>query len=420
MAVINSKYLNPFVIGIDIPNEYFCDRETETAKLLSRVYNGNNTVLTARRRIGKSSLLMHLLHQDEVKKGFNTLFVDIYQTKNMEDFVKQLCKSIQDPSYNMGQAVFKKLSDTIPEVKLYAKLKTGVFNAGVDVPIKTQQEKTLDSIFAFLEKTTKPNIVVFDEFQTIEEYPEKMSAMLRTLIQKMKNTHFIFSGSSKHMLQSMFKEENKPFYKSALSMELDIIPEPQYTEFCQRLFKARGKAIDQEAVHFAYNLFGANTLELQQIMNGVFAYTPNGKTANVDYVRYAIEDYLQDNDSYFRELFGNERSIKERNLIQCIAIEGIATGLTSQEKIQNYYLAGASSVSATLNKLTNAKKPLLVRIGDNGYRLLDKFFELWISNEMGILEQKYQTAEKMFKKERQMVLQTPKTDKPKKMPNIKI
>lgn len=414
-----TDYLNPFVTLIDIPDEYFCDRETETAKLISRAMNGNNTVLTAQRRVGKSSLLKHVLRQKITQEKFNTLYVDIYQTKSLSDFVRELSKALLNSPMAKGQKMQKSIAEIIPEIKFYAQLKAGPVAAGMETTVKNQYKETLDKIVKFLESTKKPNIVVLDEFQTIEEYPEKMSAILRTHIQTMPNTRFIFSGSEKHMLQTMFKEENEPFYKSAMPMELDIIPEYTYTQFCKKLFEKRNKRIDDEAIHFAYSIFGTNTLELQQIMNIVFAYTAPGQKADKEKVFYAIEDIIQDNDSYYRELFnsyGNrDRSVKEKNLIQCIAIEGLATNMTSQEMIQNYYLGGASSVSSTLEKLTRDKKAIVTRIGNDHYRLSDKFFELWIADQTGILQEKLDTAEQMFKKERALIKNGLGTKKPKSL-----
>ena len=65
-------FTNPFVMNPDIPDIYFCDRETETAWLISTIINGNNAVLTAERRMGKSSLLKHVLRQKEITNDYNT------------------------------------------------------------------------------------------------------------------------------------------------------------------------------------------------------------------------------------------------------------------------------------------------------------------------------------------------------------
>ncbi|MBO4434111.1 MAG: hypothetical protein J5769_01490 [Bacteroidales bacterium] len=60
MAKTINKVANPFFTTIMIPDEYFCDRDAETAKMLGYLQNGNNIVLKAQRRIGKSSLILHL------------------------------------------------------------------------------------------------------------------------------------------------------------------------------------------------------------------------------------------------------------------------------------------------------------------------------------------------------------------------
>ena len=74
------KPLNPFFIGTDIPDKYFCDRKNETAEIIRYIKNGNNVVLKAPRRVGKSSLIKHVLAQDEIAKHYNTLYVDVFGT----------------------------------------------------------------------------------------------------------------------------------------------------------------------------------------------------------------------------------------------------------------------------------------------------------------------------------------------------
>ena len=86
MAGNNSRPTNPFYTGIRIPDRYFCDREKETESIIGMIENGNNIVLKAGRRIGKSSLILHVLNQERVLKNYNTLYVDLFGTKNYDDF----------------------------------------------------------------------------------------------------------------------------------------------------------------------------------------------------------------------------------------------------------------------------------------------------------------------------------------------
>ena len=400
---------NPFYTTINIPNKYFCDREMETAKMISMLTNGNNIVLKAQRRIGKSSLILHLFEQPEIKRYYNTIRVDLYKTVNEADFVKELSSSLLDAPFAKEQKIKKAIFEAIPEIKVYAKLNLGPVSAGVETALKQQYEETISRIFKYLENTKKPNIVVFDEFQTIEDYPEKMSALLRTYIQKMNNTKFIFSGSERHMLASMFNENNKPCYKSALPMELLFIPRVTYSEFCKKLVERNGRRIETEATDLVYHLFMANTFDMQQVMNVAYSVSLKGSTITTDTVKDAIDYILYDNDAYYREILAQCATEKERNLLQCLAVEGLAGRLTSQEMINKYQLGGASSIQSSLKKMTDYHKRIIViKVGQNSYRLADKFFELWLSQQIGILDKKYTQAKELFKKEMDCSEQLPK------------
>ena len=70
--------MNPFVVTERYAGkEYFCDREKETKELVSNVINRRNTVLISLRRMGKSGLISHLYHQDNLKGGYECFFIDI-------------------------------------------------------------------------------------------------------------------------------------------------------------------------------------------------------------------------------------------------------------------------------------------------------------------------------------------------------
>lgn len=56
MRLGNRKLANPFICqGYESP-KYFCDREVETATLLSHLKNARNVTLISPRRIGKTGL----------------------------------------------------------------------------------------------------------------------------------------------------------------------------------------------------------------------------------------------------------------------------------------------------------------------------------------------------------------------------
>ncbi len=100
---------------------------------------------------------------------------------------------------------------------------------------------SLEEIFRTLESAGKRCIVAIDEFQQITNYPDKnMEALLRSYIQKLSNTQFIFAGSERHLLEEMFLDSARPFYNSADIQSIDVIEEQKYAEFVRRHFRKSG------------------------------------------------------------------------------------------------------------------------------------------------------------------------------------
>ena len=52
-----AKNINPFIVAGKISPEYFCDRVSESEKLIKSVTNGNNLVIISPRRMGTSGFI---------------------------------------------------------------------------------------------------------------------------------------------------------------------------------------------------------------------------------------------------------------------------------------------------------------------------------------------------------------------------
>lgn len=262
---------------------------------------------------------------------------------------------------------------------------------------------SLNEIFSFLEKTAKPNLVVFDEFQQISVYPEDMPGMLRKTIQRLNNTRVIFSGSNRRLLTRMFDDSTQPFYKSSREINLDIMrPEP-YVSFCQRMFKEYGKSIDPSTALYAYHIFANSTLSLQEVMNEVFSATDQGETAGIESIQEAIVTIIRQKEGGFRETLDRIENARTRNVLRCIADMGIATGLTATATLRKYHLDNASAVQNAIKYLTNPKVGLVVEIRPNYYRVEDKYLELWLQSKLGLLQQRLEESEMLLKKEREQI-----------------
>ncbi|MBQ6957848.1 MAG: ATP-binding protein [Bacteroidales bacterium] len=394
-----TKPVNPFFTGkIDFPDKYFCDRKEETNLLIKRIENGSNIVIKSPRRIGKSSLIKHLFRQREIQNKYNTLFVDIFGTKNMEEFVQELQSAFLNAPFAKTKVGRKRIINVLSSA--YFQLNTDPagnltgLRLGVTQP--SQTNVTLKEMFKFLEQTKRPNIIAFDEFQKINDYPENAAAILRSYIQQSNNTLFIFSGSSRHLLNSMFEYPMEPFYRSASSMDLAPIEMVPYTTFCQEMFRQYGKDIEMDAVAFVYKLFSANTYDLQEVMKETFQETRRNKTASIRDVQDAIGRLLDTRDMEFRDFLDKIENEKTRRLLLCIAHEGIAKGLTSGGMIKKYHLDNASSVQNGLKTLMGDNIHLITLVSKGVYQLQDRFFELWLARRDNTLQLKFDGVDQRF------------------------
>ncbi len=73
-----------------VEGDRFFDREAELDVLKARVQNGTHTLLTAQRRMGKTSLIRELLRRLKAEGHFETVFVDLEDATTAADAVVEI------------------------------------------------------------------------------------------------------------------------------------------------------------------------------------------------------------------------------------------------------------------------------------------------------------------------------------------
>lgn len=373
----SATLLNPFVVGRYVSERYFCDRREETAFLVKQIENGRNVALISPRRMGKTGLIQHCFNQPGLQKEYYTFFVDIYATASLAEFVYLLGKAVYEELKPKTVAWTERFFQVIRSLRVGFKLDALTGEPGFDISLGDIQspETTLDEIFEYLESVDRPCLVAIDEFQQIGSYEEKnVEALLRTKIQQCKRTFFIFSGSRRHTMSNMFNSSSKPFYQSAISMGLEAIPVDVYTDFALRMFEERGKHVDVDLVKAVYNRLDGCTWFVQMVMNELFALTDYGEFCGMDKLSVAWNNIIQVQEGSYKDLLAR-LAPKQKQVLQAIAREGEANGVTSQTFIRKYNLLSASSVQSALKALL--KNELVTQEGDS-YRVYDYFFGEWL------------------------------------------
>jgi len=369
------KKENPFVLNVYAGPEYFCNREKETDEIINAIENRRNLSLISYRRLGKSGLIKHVFNQLQKEKGLKLFYIDILDTTDLNGFVELLAREIIGKVDRSTMNLLKIFGNIVKSLrpKISVDPMTGRPEIEISIPNDVSPETSLSEIFLYLQKQDKHIIIAIDEFQQITEYPEQnMEALLRKYIQQLTNTTFIFSGSQKHLLLSMFSNYGRPFYQSSEILNLGKIEKETYKSFIQGKFEKGKIDIDLAALEIIMKYTKAHTFYVQYLCNKL--YSSNNKEINSEIVADTLLKILDENEV----VYFNYKKLLTRlqfNLMEAIAKEGGVKKPTSQDFLGKYHLGTPSSIRTALTALL--KKEMIFQ--DEGkINVYDIFFSKWL------------------------------------------
>lgn len=371
---------NPFVVTERYAGpEYFCDRETETAELLSNIVNGRNTVLISLRRMGKSGLVSHLYNKEEIRRGYECFFLDIYDTTSIDDFVLLFSKEVVSRLQSQEMKFIEKFISIVNSMRVSFGSDPVTGQPSIEVSLQEIKNpvKTLEQIFSFLESSSKPCVVTIDEFQQIADYKEgkKHIATLRTLVQSCVKTRFIFSGSNRRMMSKLFNSPSEPFFMSSSPIMLEPINKEKYVEFVSAHFGEADKPITTESIEYVYERFDGHTWFIQYVFNRLYEMSGKDTPATKELADEAVSYILSLFSPMFKEVFAR-MSEKQRALLVAISKERKVTAPTGEEFISKYSLRSASAVQGAMRPLVEDET---IAFNNGLYFITNRFFSLWLS-----------------------------------------
>lgn len=379
MNMNKMKYLpNPFLLqGYESP-VYFCDRQEETTQMVSHLRNGRNVTLISPRRIGKTGLIKNTFyHLTAEDKDVCCLYMDIFATKSLHDFVEQLGTLVVNELIRKNRSFMEKVLTFFSSLRPVLSMDPLTGEPSVSVSVEpTQEEITIQRIFLYLNESGQEVYIAIDEFQQIAEYPEKgTEALLRSYIQFAHHVHFIFSGSKQHLMTEMFATAKHPFYQSTEMMGLKPLDKDVYYAFCQHFFEEKDGSLDEEVFSGIYDTFEGHTWYVQCMMNRLYEMATD--VQGQEQVNQALLSVLQGREMQFEGLvqFFTENQFA---LLKAIAHEDVVPQPTANKFITAHKLSGASSVKAALKVLED--KELVYRT-PAGYIIYDRFMALWLKRK---------------------------------------
>ncbi|MDR0901772.1 MAG: hypothetical protein LBM92_03270 [Opitutaceae bacterium] len=369
---------NPFLVSGYQGPEYFCDREGETAKIISALANDRNVTLISPRRIGKTGLIHHVFHRLRSQdKDIRCFYLDIFSTQNLGDFVLLLGQTVLGKLDTYSESLARRLSSFFKSFRPTFFFDPASGAPSVSLSIQPEQAETgLRELFDYLKQSGRRCHIAIDEFQQITEYPAKgVEALLRSHMQFLPNVKFIFAGSKKHLMDAMFSSASRPFYQSTQKINVGEIPLDTYRDFALGLFAAGGKRAGAGVFDHIYNLMLGHTWYVQFVCNQVYALP--GAECSIADVDALVAGILREESATFKT-YCEMITRGQLRLLRAIAAETKIAGPQEAAFARKHNLPAPSSIHTALRALL--EKMLILRNEAGEYYVYDRFFSLWLKS----------------------------------------
>lgn len=378
---MKNENVNPFRFGALALDESFADREGEIAELAEDVRNGQDVVIFAPRRFGKSSLLWaasRKLTADAVLVAQ----VDLMTTPTKERLAAALAatvfEQIASPLERVKEkavAPFRGLSvrPTItvdPEDGAFS-FSFGVANREPDIDATI--ERLLELPAELGSARGRRTALVMDEFQEIVDIDPALPKLLRAVFQRQPEVSHVYLGSKRHVMERIFSDANEPFWRSAKSVELGPIDAAPFTAFIASRFQASGREIGTDTATALLELTGGHPYATQELCYFLWQQTPAGEPASASRLERALAAVLNSENAHF-SLLWEDASAVQKLVLQALAREPGRPFTSAYRK--RHELPAATNVQKALGAL---EKREVVASAGGEYWIVEPFLSEWLN-----------------------------------------
>jgi uncharacterized protein len=368
---------NPFRFGALALDEAFTDREEEIAELAADMRNGQDVVVFAPRRYGKSSLVWRVAQQ-LVTQRVLVAQVDLMRAPTKDRLAEKLAAAIHDD-------LATPLMRARDRLRVFADLRVAPIvtvdpqDASLSFsfdayPARHGIDATLEDLLALpgrLAAERKRRIVlVLDEFQEVMDIDPGLIKLMRSVFQEQGDVAHVYLGSKRHMIERIFNDENEPFWRAAKQMELGpIAPEP-FEAFAIERFAATGKRLRPATARAALEITGGHPYATQELLYFLWEERT---------LERALAAVLRSEHAHFSLLW--ERALAAQRLVlEALAADQPGHPLSSDYQ-RRHGLPSVATVQTALRALS--RDGIVDRRGRGSYAIAEPFLGEWISLQTG-------------------------------------
>ena len=377
-----AQALNPFRFGDLALDDAFTDREAELRELTADVLNGQNVVIFAPRRYGKSSLVWRATQQLTARRVL-VAQVDLMTAATKEQLAAKLAQAIYEEIATPLFRARERATQIFRSLRIAPVMTVDPADGSLGFSFRAGHaaqdvDATLEKLFQLPAELAAERhrrvCLVFDEFQEVLELDPNLPSLMRAVFQTQAEVAHVYLGSKRSMMEGLFNDANEPFWRSAKQMELGVIAPEDFAPFIRARFEATGKRVADAAVDTVLAITRGHPYATQELCYALWEETTARRRADAPELDAALARVLRAENAHF-SLIWDQASRVQRATLQALAREPLVSA-TSEEFRHRHSLPGGSSVQRALDALVDEE--LVLREGPGAYRIAEPFLAEWI------------------------------------------
>ena len=369
---------NPFKYGPIALDESFTDRDAEVAELSTDALNGQDVVIFAPRRYGKTSLV-HRVAQQLTRRRALVAEVNLWFTPTKEKLAGRLAREVADILGVAGRA--REIARAFAGLRITPTITVdpndGSFSFSFAAGHTSQDvDDTLEHLLRMLAETAvarkRQVVLIMDEFQEIAEIDAGLTKLLRSVFQEQPEVSHIYLGSKRHLMERIFNDANEPFWRSAKRVELGPIEPGEFKPFIEAGFRDNHRDIGDGIADRVLEITGGHPYATQELCYFLWAETEEGAAAGSEQFEIALAKLLRSEHSHFSDLWG--RSTANQRLLLTALADAPGRPLSEGYRAE-HGLRGASTTQKAIDALVHQE---IVAKQGGFVRIAEPFYEEWI------------------------------------------
>ena len=365
--------MNAFKYGCSVDGENFCPRPELSKSLRTYVTSGQNLVIQGERRIGKTSLVKETVSS---MRGWAMVYADFMGVRTVTDVCNRLADALArfDSSDTFMRKVFAALLHLRPVATVDAM--TGLPTITVDSRASADP-MSVTTVMNALETHVRGRkvCVVLDEFQDILEIGdgEQVLALMRSRIQFMPRTAFVFLGSARNRMLDIFMSPKSPFYKSAALFEVGLIPDEDFYAFASGRFASGRRKLPRELFDRVLSLAERTSGDVQELCDAIWQVSEKGDLLTDEHFEQGLRQIFHREGAAYATFVKPITDIQFR-VLQALSVEG------GRHPSSNAFLEAAllSNVTTVKRALVALEKAGLIYLSAGEWKFVSPFFREWV------------------------------------------